>query len=208
MLKALLKGVRTVRDRLRTQGVRTTALWVYARGLPKLTGVPLLKYSRVTDTLFVGPQFRRNGKTALIRAGITHIVNMRSEFDDAQHGLTIGNDRTGRYCHLPTVDDETIAGEHVARGIEFIDSAIERDGKVYIHCSAGVGRAPCMAAAYLISKGYGLEDALDRIRSVRPFIRPTPKQVMALEKFEESQRQCLSISQYGPQAIRQVSAPR
>lgn len=194
MLKASAKGIRTVRDRLRTQGVRTTALWAYARGLPKLTGVPMLRYSRVTDTLFVGPQFRRNGKTALIRAGITHIVNMRSEFDDADHGLTIGNDCADRYCHLPTVDDEPISEANIARGIDFIDNAIVRDGKVYIHCSAGVGRAPSMAAAYLISKGFRAEDALGKIRRVRPFIRPTPSQMLALKEFEKSDRQLPSIS--------------
>ena len=195
MLKASAKGVRTVRDRLRTQGVRTTALWAYARGLPKLTGVPMLQYSRVTDTLFVGPQFRRNGKTALMRAGITHIVNMRSEFDDAKHGLTIGNGCSGRYCYLPTVDDEPISDAHITRGIGFIDNAVEEDGKVYIHCSAGVGRAPSMAAAYLISKGLRAEDALAKIRRVRPFIRPTPSQILALTEFEKSERQRLSISQ-------------
>ena len=195
MLKASAKGVRTVRDRLRTQGVRTTALWAYARGLPKLTGVPMLRYSRVTDTLFVGPQFRRNGKAALIRAGITHIVNMRSEFDDAEHGLTIGNDFPDYYCHLPTADDEPIAESHIVRGVEFIDSAVGRDGKVYIHCSAGVGRAPSMAAAYLISKGVRAEDALGKIRRVRPFIRPTPGQILALKEFEKNERQRLSIVQ-------------
>ena len=196
MLGAFAKGVRTIRDRLRTQGVRTTALWAYARGLPKLTGIPMLQYSRVTDTLFVGPQFRRNGKTALVRAGITHIVNMRSEFDDAEHGLTIGNDSQVHYCYLPTVDDDPIAESHIVRGIEFIDNAIGRDGKVYIHCSAGVGRAPSMAAAYLVSKGLRVEDALGKIRRVRPFIRPTPRQILALKEFENSERQRLNISQF------------
>ena len=193
MLGALSKGVRTVRDRLRAQGVRTTALWAYARGLPKLTGVPILRYSRVTETIFVGPQFRRNGKTALIRAGITHIINMRSEFDDAEYGLTIGEDRTDHYCHLPTVDDEPISVAHIAEGIRFIDNAIEGNGRVYIHCSAGVGRAPSMAAAYLISKGYRAEDALGEIEAVRPFIRPTRAQIVALKEFENSERQQLDL---------------
>ena len=189
MLKALAKGVRTISERLKTQGVRTTALWAYARGLPKLTGIPLLQYSRVTDVLYVGPQFRENGKTTLARAGITHIVNMRSEFDDAKHGLTKGRCGTYHYCHLPTIDDEPISSAHISRGIQFIDSAIDSDGKVYIHCSAGVGRAPSMAAAYLISKGYCANDALDLIRRVRPFIRPTPKQTQALRELEKGGRQ-------------------
>ena len=188
MLKPLANGIRTVSDRLRTQGARTTALWAYARGIPKISGVPLLQYSRVTVSLYVGPQYRKNGKRALLKAGITHIVNMRSEFDDALYDLTLGDNIPDYYCHLPTVDDEPISERHIAKGIQFIDSAIRVGGRVYIHCSAGVGRAPSMAAAYLISCGYSAEDALDQIRRVRPFIKPTPMQIAALKQFEKKQK--------------------
>lgn len=192
MLKALSKGIRTIGGRIREQGVRTTALWAYARGIPKATGVPLLQYSRVTESLYVGPQHRAGGKRALIHAGITHIVNMRSEFDDAAHGLTLDDARPShplqdaqdkKYCYLPTPDDEPISPEHIANGITFIDGAIRGGGVVYIHCSAGVGRAPSMAAAYLISTGWGVEDALALIRKARPFIRPTATQICALKQF-------------------------
>ena len=188
MLNALGKGIRTVSGRLRSQGFRTTALWAYARGIPKVTGVPMLDYSRVTDSLYVGPQHRINGRRVLLQAGITHTVSMRSEFDDAAHGLTLDDAPHDRYCYLPTVDDEPISAAHIARGIEFIHGAIDGGGKVYIHCSAGVGRAPSMAAAYLISTGYGMNDALELIRRARPFIRLTAKQLDALRLFEKETR--------------------
>lgn len=188
MLKALSKGIRTVSGRIREQGVRTTALWAYARGIPKVTGVPLLEYSRVTDSLYVGPQYREGGKRTLLQAGITHVVNMRSEFDDKARGLTLTDDDSVGYCYLPTTDDEPISPDHISKGIAFIDRAIKEDGKVYIHCSAGVGRAPSMAAAYLISKGYGVEDAFALINKARPFIRPTPSQIHALRQFEKREK--------------------
>ena len=185
MLRALRKGAHTVSGRLRAQGVRTTALWAYARGIPYITGVPLLAYSRVTPSLYVGPQHRENGKRALLQAGITHTVNMRSEFDDAAHGLALDATPTREsYCHLPTPDDHAPSPAHLSAGVAFIDGAIEDGGKVYIHCSAGVGRAPTMAAAYLISRGHSLEDALALIRTARPFIRLTPTQMTALAQFE------------------------
>ena len=189
MLKLVAKGIRTVSDRIRTQGIRTTALWAYARGKPKITGVPPLKYSRVTDSMYVGPQHRINGKHALEQAGITHIVNMRSEFDDKSYGLTLADGRSDNYCYLPTIDDDPISAEHIERGIAFIGSAIQSSGKVYIHCSAGVGRAPSMAAAFLISKGYSTEEALGLIRQARPFIKPTAVQISALKLFESKVRQ-------------------
>ena len=192
MLKLVGKGIRTVSVRLRTQGARTTALWAYARGIPKVTGVPLLEYSRVTESLYVGPQHRANGSRTLLRAGITHIVNMRIEFDDASNGLTLGDEPKFGYCYLPTMDDEAVSPSHIAEGIDFIRKAIESGGKVYIHCSAGVGRAPTMAAAYLISEGYSTEETLDLIRRTRPFIRPTPKQLQGLKRFERREREELT----------------
>lgn len=192
MLKLAAKGIRTISDRVRTQGIRTTVLWAYARGKPKITGVPLLKYSRVTDSIYVGPQHRVNGKHALERAGITHIINLRSEFDDRSYGLTIGEAQSDTYCYLPTIDDDPISAEDIETGIAFIGSAIENGGKVYIHCSAGVGRAPSMAAAFLISKGCGTEEALELIRQARPFIKPTAVQISALKLFEREVRQSLT----------------
>jgi len=189
LLKLIAKGFRTVGDRIRTQGVRTTALWAYARGKPKITGVPPLKYSRVTDSIYVGPQHRINGKRTLEQAGITHMINMRSEFDDESYGLTLGDGRSDNYCYLPTIDDDPISAEHIERGIAFIGSAIESGGKVYIHCSAGVGRAPSMAAAFLISRGYSTEEALGLIRQARPFIKPTAVQMSALRLLECRVRQ-------------------
>lgn len=184
MLNALRKGASIVLSRLRTQGWRTTALWAYARGVPYITGVPLLRYSRVAPALYVGPQYRARGKRTLDRAGITHIVNMRSEFDDAAHGLT-PQDAADRYCHLPTADDAAPSPAHLAQGAAFIREAIGGGGKVYIHCSAGVGRAPTMAAAYLMEQGCDMDAALELIRRARPFINLTPPQIQALRRIAE-----------------------
>lgn len=194
MLKTIRKGARIIVRRLRAQGWRTTALWAYARGVPYITGVPILRYSRVTPALYVGPQHRANGKRALAQAGIAYILNMRSEFDDAAHNLTLDAppgsspaDARASYCHLPTPDDAAPSMAHLAEGIAFIESAIDSGGKVYIHCSAGVGRAPTMAAAYLIRRGYSIDAALDLIRSARPFITITPPQMRRLRELEALQ---------------------
>jgi len=68
-------------------------------------------------------------------------------------------------------------------GVEFITAEIEQGGSVYIHCGSGIGRAATMAAAYLVSTGLTEDEAWARIRTVRPFIRPTPVQVEQLRRF-------------------------
>lgn len=181
--RLLRKGWAIFARRIRTQGLRTTLLWLYARGLPFLTGVPILQYSQVTPQLYVGPQYRQRGKRLLERSGILAGVSLRIEYDDAAHGLALP-----RYLHLPTVDDAAPSIAHLNQGVDFIRSVISGGGKVYIHCGAGVGRAPSLAAAYLVAEGRSLADALALIRAVRPFITITPPQMEQLRNYERLAR--------------------
>jgi len=177
------KGWQVLIRRFHTQGIRTTLLWIYGRGLPAITGAPLLQFSEVTPQLYVGPQYRLPGKRLLEKQGIDACVNMRIERDDAAFGLALD-----RYLHLPTVDDDAPSIEHLEQGVTFIREVIDDGGKVYIHCGAGVGRAPSMAAAYLMAEGHSLDEALAMIRKVRPFITITPPQMAQLKKLETLRR--------------------
>lgn len=179
----LNKGARILARRIRSQGLRTTLVWVYGRGLPKLTGVPLLRYSAITPEIYVGPQFGRRGKAALEQAGINACVNLRVEYDDAEHGLALP-----RYLHLPTIDDDPPTVAHLDEGAAFIREAVAAGDRVYIHCAGGVGRAPTMAAAYFIREGKTLDEALALIRHARPFIDIRPAQMERLRQYEQMVR--------------------
>lgn len=173
------KGWKIISRRVKEQGVRTTAIWVYARGYTKLTGVPTLTFCRVLPQVYVGAQYNAAGKRLLEKNGINYVINMRGEFDSSQHNLALSH-----YLHLPTVDDQAPSIEHLNQGVAFIEKALKSGGKVYIHCAGGVGRAPTMAAAYLISTGMSLDEALRFIRRVRPFIYVMPPQIEQLRIFE------------------------
>ncbi|MEQ8677591.1 MAG: dual specificity protein phosphatase [Aggregatilineales bacterium] len=183
-LKLIFKIIRILLQRIRKQGLITTVVWLYARGVPIVTGVPILKYSKITDKIYIGPQYGKAGKTRLEAEGIHNSVNMRIEYDDAENGLALDN-----YCYLPTVDDDAPTPEHLEEGVAFIRNAIEADGKVYIHCAGGIGRAPTIAAAYFIHSGMSLDEALHLIRQTRPFINIMPVQMVALKEYEKQQRE-------------------
>lgn len=189
LFRKILKGLRILAFRLRTQGLRTTATWLYARGIPKLTGVPLLRYSAITPEIFVGPQYGKRGKWRLERADIRASVNLRTEFDDAAHGLALDH-----YCHLPTVDDDPPSLDHLQRGVDFIEQMVEQGQKVYIHCAGGVGRAPTLAAAYFVRQGMTLNEALALIKQTRPFINIVPAQLELLREWEVAQQMELALS--------------
>ncbi len=172
------KFFRLLRVRLITQGLQATGLWLFNVFNRYLLDRPIRAQCQVTPQLFVGAQFRRRGWRIIRHWGVNGVVNMRSEFDDRSLGVDIPH-----YLHLSTIDDDAPSLEALRQGVAFIHEVISAGGKVYVHCGAGVGRAPTMAAAYLISTGLKPEEAWQKIRSVRKFIRPTRVQREQIERF-------------------------
>jgi protein-tyrosine phosphatase len=109
------------------------------------------------------------------------VLNLRSKFDDRKAGIA-----PERYLHLPTRDGTPPTLEQLREGVAFMKDEIDRGGAVYVHCEAGVGRSATMVAAYLIDVNEMLPtQAWAKIRSTRPFIRPTSSQKRQIERFTE-----------------------
>jgi len=169
-------GPSRLMHRIHSQGLRVAIARTYSEG----TGNPIVKYSRITSHIYVGAQHGLAGKRKLNRMGINAIVNMRSECDDNQHDLVLGD-----YCYLPTIEFTAPEIAQLQEGVDFIQRAVEKEGKVYIHCSEGISRAPTLAAAYFISQGMTLPDTLALIKESRPFINILPVQMARLSEFAD-----------------------
>lgn len=118
----------------------------------------------------------------LVRMGVTHIINMQIEFDDRP--LAEGYDVT--VLHNPTDDDFLPKPpELFARGVEFALEALDHQprNKLYIHCAAGVHRAPMMALAVLRVQGWTLEAAKDLIQKRRWVVDWADVYVESVEEF-------------------------
>ena len=119
------------------------------------------------------------------RAGITHIVDMQIEFDDTPlaeiHGIEV--------LWNPADDDfQPKSPELLERGVEFAHAALEdEEAKVFIHCAAGVLRAPMMTLAVLCSMGWELGDAMETISARRPVVDFAEVYVNSVEKFLQEQ---------------------
>jgi hypothetical protein len=173
-----IKPFRLLTRRVAQQGVKVTLWWAADHAVRIITGAPIERVSRILPGLHVGGQYRRRGWLRLEARGVTAVVNLRVEFDDAAAGIA-----PARYLRLPTVDDGAPGLEHLRQGVVFIAQEMAHGGQVYVHCGSGVGRAPTMAAAYLVSTGLTSEQAWARIRAARPFIRPTAVQLEQIERF-------------------------
>jgi Dual specificity phosphatase, catalytic domain len=136
----------------------------------------------VTDRIGVGGGiWNAENMAAVSRAGITHIIDMQIEFDDtplaSAHGIEV--------CWNPVDDDfEAKPAEVFARGVKFALTALEEDGtKLFVHCAAGVHRAPMMTLALLGVMGWSVEDAMDLIGGRRPAADFAEVYVRSVEGF-------------------------
>jgi protein-tyrosine phosphatase len=123
----------------------------------------------VTDRIAVGGGiWNENNMAELARMGITHVIDMQIEFDDTglaePHGI--------RVLWNPTDDDFAPKPPALLdRGVEFAREALDDpEAKLYIHCAAGVHRAPMMTLAVLGASGWDLNEAMNLIETRRPVV--------------------------------------
>jgi protein-tyrosine phosphatase len=115
--------------------------------------------------------------------GISHVIDMQIEFDDTAlaepHGIAV--------LWNPIDDDfQPKPAAVFQRGVDFAIEALDQPGtKVFIHCAAGVHRAPMMALALLCTLGWKLKDALRLIETRRPQADFAVVYVRSVERFLE-----------------------
>lgn len=140
----------------------------------------------VTGRIAVGGGiWRAENMAEVARAGVTHIIDMQIEFDDtdlaAAHSIEV--------LWNPIDDDfQPKPPEIFQVGVDFATEALSQDGtKLFIHCAAGVHRAPMMTLAVLCSMGWTPEAAQELIEKERPVVDFADVYVRSVEKFLDQQ---------------------
>ena len=142
----------------------------------------------ITDRIAVGGGIWVQEKMAeLVREGVTHIIDMQIEFDDTPLGRQAGVEVLWN-----PVDDDFKPKPHEVfqRGVEFAVKALEEDdAKIFIHCAAGVHRAPMMTLAIMRAMGWELEDAMELIQGRRYVVDFADVYVQSVERFMKKYEQ-------------------
>jgi predicted protein tyrosine phosphatase len=120
----------------------------------------------------------------VVRAGVTHIIDMQIEFDDTPLARPYGV----KVLWNATDDDfRSKPPELLQRGVDFALAALDdAEARVFIHCAAGVHRAPMMALAVLRALGFSLQVAMDMIQSRRDVVDFADVYVESVEEFVRS----------------------
>lgn len=136
----------------------------------------------ITEQIGVGGAlWNEAGAMAAAREGVTHIINMQIEFDDRRLAEPYGM----KVLWLPIDDDFLPKPARIFdEGVRFaLEAMADPEAKVYIHCAAGVHRAPMMTLAVLRALGWKLEDAMETIQSLRPLVDFADVYVASVERW-------------------------
>lgn len=148
------------------------------RSLPALPGIENL--AEVDTRLWRGSAPSRPGYAALAAHDVTTIVDLRAEdiFVDENYINSLGMN----LVRMPLRDGQAPTPAMADR---FLAMMKETEGRVFIHCGAGVGRTGTLAAAYLVDSGEaGALSALARNLAVGP---PSLEQILFAASLEKGE---------------------
>ena len=136
----------------------------------------------IEDRLWVGSYLRPEDVKQLIRMDITTVISLQDEKDVAGKGIftkklfkAFGEaDILFRQVAIKDFDKGDLR-QNLPECVAELEAALKpRAARVYLHCTAGVNRAPTVAAAYMIrSLGMPAQDACDFIvarRYCQPYL--------------------------------------
>ena len=136
----------------------------------------------VTDRIAVGGGiWNEENMAELVELGVTHIIDMQIEFDDRP----LAEGQPVKVLFNPTDDDFLPKPPKLFQaGVDFALEALDQpNNKIYIHCAAGVHRAPMMTLAIMRVLGWPLQKAKDLIQERRYVVDWAECYVESVENF-------------------------
>ena len=140
-----------------------------------------LDYNYITDGIFIGTnQCCKIGIAEVLKKeGITADISLEDIQLDQPFGVEI-------YKWIPTPDHIPPTQDQLSFGALALAKLVSQKKKVYVHCKNGHGRASTLVSAYLISRGYTVEETVNLIKEKRPAIHLQDSQKDALEIFKKN----------------------
>ncbi len=130
----------------------------------------------VTDAVAVGPYPQgRDDAARLAEAGVTAVLNVQTDDDLRQRGLDPrALEPTLRSAGLalarvPIIDfDAEDLAARLPEATARLEDLLTGGHRVYVHCTAGMGRSPAVVVAHLVGRGAALGEAARVVRARHP----------------------------------------
>ncbi|MBI2595943.1 dual specificity protein phosphatase family protein [Candidatus Daviesbacteria bacterium] len=141
----------------------------------------ILELNQITDLIYLGTNLCCSA-VPHIKILLDHGIKADIDLEEDRQEQTANIDT---YLWLPVKDQQAPTQEQLNTGVAVIESLVKNNKKVYVHCKNGHGRSPTLLAAYFISKGMDINDAIEKIKSKRPQIHLRKVQIEALNRFKQ-----------------------
>jgi protein-tyrosine phosphatase len=94
--------------------------------------------------------------------GFRHIIDLNADPSEKSLSRVAGVS----YHPISTTDEHSVESlvTNMQGAVNTIEQADRHKEKVYLHCTYGRGRSPTMAMAYLVSKDWSVQDAVDHVK--------------------------------------------
>ena len=140
-----------------------------------------LNYDHITDNIYIGTNqcCQTHFEEELLHAGISANISLEDERIDAPFGVDF-------YLWIPVKNHTPPTPDQFEFGVSALQKMVAMGKKIYTHCKNGHGRAPTLVAAYLMTKGKSVDEAISFIKSRRPSIHLQNSQKEALQIFAQS----------------------
>jgi protein-tyrosine phosphatase len=137
-------------------------------------------WDELAPGLFIGRYLTRAEAAAAIEQGVTAVLDLTAEFSETARFRAL------EYLNLPILDLTAPTQDQLHAAVAFISEQAAR-GTVYLHCKIGYSRTAAVAGAYLLSRHQAatVDEAVARLRAVRPSIIIRPEAVEALRDFAQ-----------------------
>ena len=137
----------------------------------------MIHYNTILDDIFVGtcPQDSDDIDELREVLRITAVLNLQTDSDMQAWGLNWAH-VSGHYkacdmdlARVPIVDFDPIdLRKELANGVDALDRLVKQEHCVYIHCTAGIGRAPAVVIAWLAwCQDWQLDEAISFVKQRR-----------------------------------------
>lgn len=129
--------------------------------------------------LYLGSEEGALNKNILDEINISHILKVKSTGD-----IPFPNDFIYKVIPIGDVSSENIS-KYFDEAFDFIDSCLESNNNVLVHCAQGVSRSGSIVISYIMRKqNISFNDALLFVKSKRPIVSPNNGFIKQLEELE------------------------
>ncbi len=136
-------------------------------------------YHEILPNLFLGNYKIASDKERLKALGITHILNCAKEIECIFRGEF-------NYSHIQLNDDPNTRVSHLFDEVhKYIDKVIGNNGKILVHCYAGISRSATIVISYIIHKKLfnSFPIIMSYVKNIRPNVNPNAGFTNQLKEF-------------------------